>query len=382
MMGSVTGGMGLRDSSWAASVITGAVLSSLVWYFGDWSGSPVVCSLFMASVVFISIWLLLVREDFFCWPHPALWRVVMAASILYSMLLTCMFWLPPKQARMVLNFVDPSVGISPAPHEKGYGENCALTFGNVRDIVNDVFFLAHLLGWCFKALIMRNRSVLWIQSITFELIEESVKSVLPNFNECWWDRWVLDVLLCNFVGMEIGLFLINRFAEPFNWFTLTHERARPPHEESRVPSFLTSREHFLTVCFVVGIGPLVDLINFLLKAALFIPAESPLVLCNLLLVGLPCLVGVPEIYATLSVSGHFRIGSQGAVLLYSVLMELALSWKLSSDTFPANGLKSIPVVARALWTLALLLLLGFTAMLPFGRNEPVPGSIAKKRKVF
>ncbi|KAJ8907425.1 hypothetical protein NDN08_007536 [Rhodosorus marinus] len=362
MMGSVTGGMGLRDSSWAASVITGAVLSSLVWYFGDWSGSPVVCSLFMASVVFISIWLLLVREDFFCWPHPALWRVVMAASILYSMLLTCMFWLPPKQARMVLR---RTLWIQ------------VLEFPQLlmrRAMARTV--LSH------SALIMRNRSVLWIQSITFELIEESVKSVLPNFNECWWDRWVLDVLLCNFVGMEIGLFLINRFAEPFNWFTLTHERARPPHEESRVPSFLTSREHFLTVCFVVGIGPLVDLINFLLKAALFIPAESPLVLCNLLLVGLPCLVGVPEIYATLSVSGHFRIGSQGAVLLYSVLMELALSWKLSSDTFPANGLKSIPVVARALWTLALLLLLGFTAMLPFGRNEPVPGSIAKKRKVF
>jgi len=229
-MGSVSEGIGLNDSSLVASVITGAVLSSLVWYFGDWGGSAVVCSLFMASVVFISIWVLLVREDFFSWPHPALWRVVMATSVLYSMLLTCMFWLPPKQARMVLNFVDPSVGIFPAPHEKGYGENCALTFDNISENMIDVFFLAHLLGWCFKALIMRNRIVLWIQSIIFELIEESVKSVLPNFNECWWDRWVLDVLVCNFVGMEIGLFLVNRFAEPFNWFTLTHERTSTPDE--------------------------------------------------------------------------------------------------------------------------------------------------------
>jgi len=135
------------------------------------------------------------------------------------------------------------------------------------------------------------------------------------------------------------------------------------------------------VCFVIGIGPLVDLINFLLKAVLFIPAESPLVVYNLLLVGLPSLVGIPEIYATLSESGHFRIGRQGVVLLYIVLMELALSWKLSSDTFPADGLQTIPVVTGVLWTLAFLLLVGFTVIFPFGRSKLVPGSFATKSKV-
>ncbi len=24
--------------------------------------------------------------------------------------------------------------------------------------------------------------------------------MLPNFNECWWDSWVLDVAVCNFAG--------------------------------------------------------------------------------------------------------------------------------------------------------------------------------------
>jgi len=24
--------------------------------------------------------------------------------------------------------------------------------------------------------------------------------MLPNFNECWWDSWVLDVAICNFAG--------------------------------------------------------------------------------------------------------------------------------------------------------------------------------------
>ena len=28
--------------------------------------------------------------------------------------------------------------------------------------------------------------------------------LLPNFNECWWDRWLLDVLICNNIGIVAG----------------------------------------------------------------------------------------------------------------------------------------------------------------------------------
>ena len=28
---------------------------------------------------------------------------------------------------------------------------------------------------------------------------------LKNFNECWWDSWVLDVLVCNLGGMWVGM---------------------------------------------------------------------------------------------------------------------------------------------------------------------------------
>jgi hypothetical protein len=24
--------------------------------------------------------------------------------------------------------------------------------------------------------------------------------MLPNFNECWWDSWLLDVAICNSLG--------------------------------------------------------------------------------------------------------------------------------------------------------------------------------------
>ena len=31
--------------------------------------------------------------------------------------------------------------------------------------------------------------------------------LLPNFNECWWDRWLLDVLICNNLGIVAGALL-------------------------------------------------------------------------------------------------------------------------------------------------------------------------------
>jgi hypothetical protein len=38
-------------------------------------------------------------------------------------------------------------------------------------------------------------------SVMFELMELTFQHWLPNFNECWWDSWILDVLICNNIGV-------------------------------------------------------------------------------------------------------------------------------------------------------------------------------------
>ena len=60
--------------------------------------------------------------------------------------------------------------------------------------------VAHILGWWAKVLLLRNNMLLWITSIGFELMERTFRHLLPNFNECWWDSWVLDVAICNSLG--------------------------------------------------------------------------------------------------------------------------------------------------------------------------------------
>ena len=54
-----------------------------------------------------------------------------------------------------------------------------------------------------QALIIRDYALLWVLSIGFEFMELTFQHMLPNFNECWWDSWILDVAVCNFIGKHI-----------------------------------------------------------------------------------------------------------------------------------------------------------------------------------
>lgn len=56
-----------------------------------------------------------------------------------------------------------------------------------------------------QALILRDYTLLWALSIGFELMELTFQHMLPNFNECWWDSWILDVAVCNFIGIYTGM---------------------------------------------------------------------------------------------------------------------------------------------------------------------------------
>ena len=66
-----------------------------------------------------------------------------------------------------------------------------------------------------KALIMRDWTLLWILCILWELVEYSFQHRMPNFHECWWDHWILDVLVCNFGGMAVGMAMCRHFASAY-----------------------------------------------------------------------------------------------------------------------------------------------------------------------
>ena len=78
----------------------------------------------------------------------------------------------------------------------------------IKGTLFDEFVIAHTLGWWGKAVILRNYPLLWVLSVGFELMELTFQHMLPNFNECWWDSWILDVALCNFIGLLAGMWTV------------------------------------------------------------------------------------------------------------------------------------------------------------------------------
>ena len=42
--------------------------------------------------------------------------------------------------------------------------------------------------------------------------------LLPNFAECWWDTLILDVLLCNGLGIWIGMVICRKLEmHDYHW---------------------------------------------------------------------------------------------------------------------------------------------------------------------
>lgn len=188
----------------------------------------------------------------------------------------------------------PELGVE--LEERAYGESCALVLPDgtinwetIKATVFDEFVVAHTLGWWGKALILRDYKMLWVVSITFELMELTFQHMLPNFNECWWDSWILDVAVCNFIGILTGMWTVKYFdSKEYNWSGLSQQptlfaKARrgimqfTPHSLDAFQwQVFSSPKRCLQCFFPVVIILLFEVNHFFLKFELWVPPRNPL----------------------------------------------------------------------------------------------------------
>lgn len=137
--------------------------------------------------------------------------------------------------------------------QKDYAADCRLItpehptswMGNLTDHI-DIFVLSHFLGWMFKALIFRNTVMTWLMSVGFEVLELSFEVYLPNFKECWWDHFLLDIFGCNLIGMMIGFYLINKFKmRKIHWFMEPSEKTKNMSLWQKFKYSFTSRAEYI-----------------------------------------------------------------------------------------------------------------------------------------
>jgi len=294
--------------------------------------------------VFILIGIQQFRDGPFIRPHPAFWRMVLSFSIIYLLILVFMLFQDKNDMRKFLGKIDNSLGIE-LP-ERSYGDNCDLTYQNIKDQVYDIFVLAHFLGWFGRALILRDYWFCWILSILFEFCEYSLQHLLPNFNECWWDHWILDVLTCNWFGIWLGMKTCKYLEmkhyswRGFNEIETTKGKLKraaqqfTPHHWTKFEwGFTTSFKNFCAVLMMLIFAIQLDLNGFFLKYLLWIPSDHLYVTLRLVLLAGASAAGTSEAYRFLSDSSCKKLGTQAWVTIAILSLETIICFKYSKGEF-------------------------------------------------
>ena len=305
-------------------------------------------------------------------PHPVFWRLLLCGCFLYELGLIFFLFQTVSDARRFLLYVDPNLN-KPIDY-KDYSGGCEIwdpghpdgPFHNVMDKM-DIFVIGHLVGWFWKALIFRDVWITNVISFTFELLEYTFQHQLPNFAECWWDHWILDFVVCNGLGIFLGLKCLKYLSiKEYKWTNLWHIHSYKG-KMKRVVGQFTPYEwvkfnwkptqnlyRWLAVSLMISIALLAELNTFYLKFLLWIPPDHPFVSFRLCLFALWGFVGVREAhdYAT-DKSKNF--GQQACLLLSVIMTESMIVLKFGWNVLTIP----LPTHVKYFWLTVLILYIAF-----------------------
>ncbi|XP_054158876.1 phosphatidylserine synthase-like [Oppia nitens] len=283
-------------------------------------------------------------------PHPAVWRLIFGLSVLYLMALLYLLFQNFATVKSIMYWFYPDLKHFRIDSEKQYAINCSDT--SVQRIWNtvDVFAWGHFFGWTMKAILARHYGICWTISVTWEITEMAFAHLLPNFAECWWDSIVLDVLICNGLGIWFGMWICRMLEmRTYKWESIkdiqsTSLRIRrmllqfTPADWEHVHWFDQSRPYvrFLAVTQLVIFWQMTELNTFFLKHIFDVPPDHPLCLIRLALVGLIVAPSVRQYYTYVTDKRCKRVGTQcwvfGAIMLTEALVCIKFGLNIFAQT--------------------------------------------------
>ena len=346
------------------TLITLALLLGCVGYV-SFSGPPtsdvaegLTRGIYLAITVFLVYGCLQFRDSEMVRPHPIVWRLVHAAAIVYVCFLVTLLPLDLPTTRGVIQHFHPGLGTSPPGHV--FANDCRLLPGKnetlkdipiVKMVFLDRFFYIHFLGYIVKALIVRDWGILLLLSFGFEVFEISTQFILPNLNECWWDRLLLDFAGCNLLGSIIGMYLVKRMTMyRYDWVgnaipRLSSQRIKKaqrilrqftPHSYQPFQwGMLDSPRRFAAVSVMVLFFLISEINFFFLKHHLWIDTENPVYLLFLAIRSLLAAHAIREWYAyNTSRVKTLRLGQNCWLNCALVCFEMLLTLKWNREATP------------------------------------------------
>lgn len=271
-------------------------------------------------------------------PHPAVWRMVFGLSIFYLLALLFLLFQNYETAKHIINWFDPKLKDFRIDMDKEYGVNCSDI--SLEKIYNhlDVFALGHFVGWAFKAVLIRHMGILWAMSIMWEVTEIAFAHLLPNFIECWWDALILDILLCNGIGIWVGLKICKWFEmREYKWVSIKDIHSTSGKLKRAMMQFTPqswthvrwldptcTHMRFIGVCQMVLFWQLSELNTFFLKHIFEMPPSHPIVIIRLTFLGIMVAPSARQYYSFVTDTQCKRLGTQcwiyGAIQLTEALL--------------------------------------------------------------
>lgn len=168
-----------------------------------------------AAVYAIIFTAILVTTPF---PHPVTKIITRTACCLYLIMILWANFQSEDTLHAAVKWLDPSINKKIKFEALTGDEHCALTKENLLQY--DVFFLLHIFGWAAKTMLVRDFYVTTAISFMFEVIEGSLEHHQPVFFECWWNRWVIDFILCNGIAIWIGMHVCSYLGIDRSWWCI------------------------------------------------------------------------------------------------------------------------------------------------------------------
>ncbi|KMZ00831.1 phosphatidylserine synthase isoform X2 [Drosophila simulans] len=271
-------------------------------------------------------------------PHPAVWRILFGCSVLYLLTLQFLMFQNYPTIRSIFYWIDPKLKNFHIDMEKEYGVNCSdISWDRVKGHL-DVFAWGHFLGWAFKAILIRHMGILWAISVMWEITEITFAHLLPNFIECWWDALILDVIICNGLGIWMGLKICQilemreyKWASIKDISTTTGKIKRAmlqftPESWSAIrwldPKSTAMR--FAAVIQLVIFWQVTELNTFFLKHIFEMPPDHFIVIGRLIFIGLFVAPSVRQYYVYVTDTRCKRVGTQcwvyGAIMVSEAIL--------------------------------------------------------------
>uniref|UniRef100_A0A915BG91 Phosphatidylserine synthase n=1 Tax=Parascaris univalens TaxID=6257 RepID=A0A915BG91_PARUN len=307
----------------------------------------VLTGLIATAVLFLIVSALAFPNGPFTRPHPVFWRIIFGCSVIYIMLLQFALFQNFSDIKLVLKWLDPEGLSREKLEEKAYAVNCSdVTLERIWSYM-DIFVVGHFLGWAMKALLIRHSIICWYISIAWEITEVVFAHLLPNFQECWWDAIVLDVLLCNGLGIWFGTW-VARFFEmrQFHWESIKDIKTTRGKFKRAVLQFTPESwikvdwynnfalRRTLAIYAFVMIWLISELNTFFLKHIFAVDTSHPLVFWRIVLIAFISAPSIRQFYLFATDPRVKRMGMQSWVYLAVCALEAAICIKFGRPKFP------------------------------------------------